>query len=52
MFSLEEKKAIIRRDLWKKSDYFHKSYFSIFKRHKYKTAFQAILMITVIIKKK
>ena len=39
MFPLEEKKAIIRRDLWKKSDYLHKFYFSIFKRHKYKTAF-------------
>ena len=50
MFPFEEKIAIIRRDLWKKSDCYHKPDFNIFKRHKYKTVFQAIL-ITVIIKK-
>ena len=38
MFLPEEKKAIIRRDLSKKSDYLHKSDFSIFKRQKYKNS--------------
>ena len=32
MFPLEKKMAIIRRDLWKKSDYRNMSEFSIFKR--------------------
>ena len=43
--------AIIRRDLWKKSDYRNKSDISIFKRKKNKTVFTAILVTTVIIMK-
>ena len=38
MLLLDEKKTIIRIDLSKKSDYLHKSDFSIFKRHKYKNS--------------